>query len=285
MSPRDDLALKGEAIEEWIDLRFFRPVAIHIARALRPTRVSPDQVTMWSLWVGLLAAHLFVYESPWVNAAGFVLVVVADLLDSADGQLARMRGTASRAGRIMDGYADNLRWIAVYVHIALRLLLHGDGWYVVLLAAFAGACHSLHSATVDFVHGAYLEIAIGKGRVDLPEDLDPPRQTGLWWKLALLSYGGFTRQQARLFPSTVTLLRRSRASELEPDVRARFAAAQRGPLAAVPWLGQNAHITVLGAAAICGRPSLFLWCGAAMTAIALGVVLVHERNTRRVAGP
>jgi phosphatidylglycerophosphate synthase len=283
MSSTEDLALKGEAIEEWIDLRFFRPLGIRIARALRPTRVSPDQVTIWSLWVGLLAAHLFVYESPWVNAAGFVLVVVADLLDSADGQLARMRGTASRAGRIMDGYADNVRWTAVYVHIAIRLLLHGQGWYVVPLAVLAGVCHSLHSATVDFVHGAYLEIAVGKGRVDLPEDLEAPSAPRLWWRFAVLFYDGFTRQQARLFPWTIGLIRRSRASGFDPDLRARFAAAQRGRLAAAHWLGQNAHITLLGAATIAGRPSLFLWGVAAMTVMALGVVLVHERSTRIVA--
>src|SRR5262249_27911910 len=153
----EDLALKGEAVEEWIDLRFFRPVGIRIARALQPSRVSPDQVTLWSLWIGVVGAHLFVYSNPWINAAGFVLVIIADLLDSADGQLARLRGTASRAGRIMDGYADNLRWIATYVHVAIRLLMGGWGWGAILLAAFAGGCHSLKSATVDFVYGAYLE--------------------------------------------------------------------------------------------------------------------------------
>jgi len=281
MSSADDLALKGQAVEEWIDLRFFRPVGIRIARALEPSSVSADQVTMWSLWIGLLAAHLFVYANPWINAAAFVLVVFADLLDSADGQLARLRGTASRTGRIMDGFADNLRWVATYVHVAVRLLILGWGWRAVALAVFAGVCHSLKSATVDFVHGAYLEVAFDKGRVELPEDLEPVVGARWWWKAATSFYASFTRNQAVLFPHTITLIRRSRAAGIGDDVRARWAKEQRGPLAACPWIGQNAHIALLGAATISGQAWMFLAAGAAMVLIAAGIVLSHERTARR----
>jgi phosphatidylglycerophosphate synthase len=290
MSSPEDLALKGEAVEEWIDLRFFRPVGIRIARALQPSSISANQVTLWSLVVGLLAAHLFVYTSPWINALGFVLVVVADLLDSADGQLARLRGTASRRGRILDGYADNLRWTFVYVHITLRLLLEGWGWPAVALAVIAGGGHSLHSAIVDFIQGAYLEIAAGKkGQIDLPEDL-PEAQRGasagapLWWRFGVAFYIGFARRQAWLFPRTVALLRRSRAAGLDPELRARYAVRQRPLLFGCPWIGQNAHIGVLGIAAISGRPSFFLWATAILMTLIGGIlVLLHERAVRRLA--
>jgi len=289
MNRPDDLALKGEAVEEWIDLRFFRPVGIKIARALAPSSISANQVTLWSLLVGLCAAHLFVYASPWINALGFALVVVADLLDSADGQLARLRGTASRVGRILDGYADNLRWTVVYAHVAVRLFVEGWGWRAVLLALFAGGCHSLHSAIVDFIHGAYLEITAGKrGQVDLPEDLSghrfiDPDPGGWWWRLGVGFYAGFTRRQARLFPRTIALLRRSRASGLPRDFRARYAARQRPLLFGCPWIGQNAHIAVLGAAAMSGRIALFLGVTAlVMTPIGAALVLAHERAVRRL---
>ena len=111
MKPQNALAGKGEVVEEWIDLHFFRPLGFRLANALRPTRVSPDQVTMVSLVVGLLAGHLMVYASPALNAAGVILFLISDVFDSADGQLARMRESSTRFGRILDGVADNLRFI------------------------------------------------------------------------------------------------------------------------------------------------------------------------------
>jgi hypothetical protein len=93
------LATKGDEVEEWLDLRFFRPIGIRLARALAPTWVSPDQVTMWSLATGLVAGHLFFYQSIEINAIGWVLFIVSDIFDSVDGQLARLRGTSTPLGR------------------------------------------------------------------------------------------------------------------------------------------------------------------------------------------
>src|SRR5213592_1484511 len=113
VKPRNDLSDKGRAVEEWLDLRFFRPVGIRIARALYPTGISPDQVTLWSLLIGLVAGHLF---------------VVSDVFDSADGQLARLRGTSTRFGRALDGISDNLRFVNLYFHLMYRLTHAGVWW-------------------------------------------------------------------------------------------------------------------------------------------------------------
>src|SRR5206468_7272187 len=100
-------ANKGPVVEEWADRRFFRPAGWRVASALAPTPVSPDAVTLASLIVGLIAGHLFWYSGLWRNAAGVLLFVVSDILDSADGQLARLRGTSTRTGRILDGVSDS----------------------------------------------------------------------------------------------------------------------------------------------------------------------------------
>ena len=105
---------KGRAVEEWTDLRFFRPAGLRIARALMPTRLSPDHVTMLALVVGLVAGRLCYYDSVGLNALGVVLFIVSDIFDSADGQLARMRGTSSRLGKVLDGIADGARFTISY---------------------------------------------------------------------------------------------------------------------------------------------------------------------------
>ena len=152
MKPPSDLSHKGPAVEEWLDLRFFRPLGIRIARALLPTRVSPHEVTLWSLVIGLVAGHLFAYQDRWTDLIGFGLFIVSDIFDSADGQLARLRGTSTRFGRALDGISDNLRFINLYVHLAYRLI-HAGWWWpgAVLLVALAGLAHAYQSAAVDFV--------------------------------------------------------------------------------------------------------------------------------------
>src|SRR5213083_170572 len=145
VKPPNDLSDKGRAVEEWVDLHFFRPIGIRIARALQPTGISADQVTLWSLAIGLVAGHLFAYGDRWTNLIGFGLFIVSDIFDSADGQLARLRGTSTRFGRLLDGISDNLRFVNLYVHLAIRLMLAGWHWYGLLLAALAGLSHALQS--------------------------------------------------------------------------------------------------------------------------------------------
>src|SRR5256886_5570361 len=109
VKPQNDLSHKGRSVEEWVDLHFFRPIGIRIARALQPTGISADQVTLWSLVIGLVAGHLFAYRDHWTNFIGFLLFIVSDIFDSADGQLARLRGTSTRFGRALDGDRKSTR--------------------------------------------------------------------------------------------------------------------------------------------------------------------------------
>ena len=178
MKPPTDLSHKGRAVEEWLDLRFFRPAGIRVARALLGTGVSADQVTLWSLAIGLVAGHLFAYRDRWTNAIGFALFIVSDIFDSADGQLARLRGTSTRFGRALDGISDNLRFLNLYCHLLYRLIRAGTWWPgATLLVALAGLAHAYQSAAVDFVRNAFLAIGIGdRGELDLPEDLAPGRR-------------------------------------------------------------------------------------------------------------
>src|SRR2546429_136424 len=173
VKPQNDLSHKGQAVEEWADLHFFRPIGIRIARALQPTGISADQVTLWSLVIGVVAGHLFAYRDRWTNLIGFALFIVSDVFDSADGQLARLRGTSTRFGRALDGINDNLRFVNLYFHLMYRLIASGFWWPgACLLVAAAGLAHTFQSEAIDFVRNAYLSIGVGgRGELDLPEDL------------------------------------------------------------------------------------------------------------------
>src|SRR5437016_848864 len=210
VKPPNDLSDKGHAVEEWLDLRFFRPIGIRIARALYPTGISPDQVTLWSLLIGLVAGHLFVYQDRWIDVIGFVLFIVSDVFDSADGQLARLRGSSTRFGRALDGISDNLRFVNLYFHLMYRLI-HGGVWWpgAALLVACAGLAHTYQSAAVDFIRNAFLYVGSGKaGELDLPEDVEGGAGGTLLERFGARVYRDYVLRQSQLFPRSVKLIMR-----------------------------------------------------------------------------
>ena len=281
MKPQTDLSHKGHAVEEWTDLHFFRPVGIRIARVLQPTGISADQVTMWSLLVGLVAGHLFAYRDPWTNLIGFVLFIVSDIFDSADGQLARLRGTSTRLGRTLDGISDSLRFMNLYFHLIYRLIASGFWWPgAFLLGMAAGLAHTYQSAAVDFVRNAFLAIGVGdKGELDLPEDVERPRVGTLLERFGARVYRDYVVRQAQLFPRSVRLIRLLRARGVTAGFRAEYRARQEGLLSLCPWLGQNIRFVLLAGAAVAARVSAFLWLEAVWMSVLLVVLLwLHEWN-------
>jgi len=282
------LAAKGLAVEEWLDLHFFRPIGIRIARALYPTGISPDQVTLWSLLIGLVAGHLFVYRDRWIDVIGFVLFIVSDVFDSADGQLARLRGTSTRFGRALDGINDNLRFVNLYLHLMYRLAHAGVGWWGVLLVALAGLAHTYQSAAADFIRNAFLYLGVGKGgELDLPEDLETRSAGTVLERFGARVYRDYVVRQAQLFPRSAKLMRLLRArgaggggrGGVPPAFREEYRERQEVLLPLCSWLGQNIRFLLLGAAAIAGHISAFLWAEAVpMSLLLVVLLLMHEWN-------
>ncbi len=281
MKPQTDLSHKGRAVEEWADLHFFRPIGIRIARALQPTGISADQVTLWSLAIGLVAGHLFAYQDRWTNVIGFALFIVSDIFDSADGQLARLRGSSTRFGRALDGISDSLRFINLYAHLVYRLVRAGWWWPgAVLLVGLAALAHAYQSAAVDFVRNAFLYIGVGNGgELDLPEDLDGDRRATVLQRFGARVYRDYVERQVHLFPRSVKLIRLLRRRGVTDAFRAEYRARQEVVLPLCAWLGQNIRFVLLGVAAVAAHVSAFLWAEAVwMSLVLVALLWIHEWN-------
>jgi len=287
VKPQNDLSHKGRAVEEWVDLHFFRPIGIRIARALQPTGISAHQVTLWSLAIGLVAGHLFAYRDRWTNVIGFALFIVSDIFDSADGQLARLRGTSTRLGRVLDGTSDSLRFINLYFHLIYRLIHAGFWWPgAFLLGMAAGLAHTYQAAAVDFVRNAFLYIGIGnKGELDLPEDVDLVRPERGLERFGARVYRDYVVRQAQLFPRTAKLVRLLRRGSVSEGFRAEYRARQEVVLPLCAWLGQNIRFVLLGVAAVAAHISAFLWVEAVwMSLLLVALLWIHEWNATALGG-
>src|SRR5437773_7356309 len=280
-------ASKGPAVEEWADRWFFRPVGWRVANALLPTPISADVVTLMSLVLGVIAGHRMWYVRSRVNAWGVALFSVSDILDSADGQLARLRGTSTRMGRILDGLADTGRFVSLYGHLGARLYVTGHGWGGAVLALAALLSHSYQAAAADFIRQAYLYFAVGSGsELDIPEQAPPPEHPSVWSRISAWIYGDYVRRQAWLFPRTTALARALAGRDVPASLRRSWAERQRWVVQGCALIAQNIRFVLLALTAVPHWPAAYCWIVVGPLNLVLIVLIrAHEREPRVDAPP
>ena len=122
-------SLKSDAYyaDEIINIYLLRPLAAVIVWILFPTRVTPNQVTSFAILVGFAAAYTYTLNTASAFAIAGLLVIAKDVLDDADGQLARAKGMYSRRGRFLDSIGDFIVDIAIFTAITLRVYQNQPG--------------------------------------------------------------------------------------------------------------------------------------------------------------
>ena len=122
-----------------------RPISLRIARRLAPTAITPNQITLLSISIGLFGA-LFFLCSQWVcQTIGAFLFLAHSILDGCDGELARLRFQETRFGGIIDYWGDNVVHIAVFGCMAIGWTLSVGALWPLLLGV-AAALGNLGSA-------------------------------------------------------------------------------------------------------------------------------------------
>jgi len=125
--------LKSPLSDELINTYLLRPIAGVVVWALYPTPITPNQLTIASTVAGLIAAGFYLHNEAAFTAIAGLLVTLKDLLDSADGQLARARQQYSRIGRFLDSIGDFV--VDVALSGARGWVLYSttrDGWMIML---------------------------------------------------------------------------------------------------------------------------------------------------------
>ena len=122
-----------------VDLYVNRPLGGVIARALFATRVTPNQLTVVSFLFNMLGAAAFCMGRYPFIVAGVILQIAGNVLDSADGMLARSRGTCNDFGAALDLILDRIGDLFLYgsVIVAYYRLTHDPLLAVAALAGLA----------------------------------------------------------------------------------------------------------------------------------------------------
>lgn len=212
-------SLKSMDTEEHIDLAFYRPIGYAWACLARKLGITPNAITIASIFLGIGAGIMFYFTPLWMNIIGMLLLVWANSFDSADGQLARMTHQYSRLGRILDGLSGDIWFACIYVAICLRENLTSEffmahPWVIWTVAVVTGLCHAKQAAMADYYRQFHLYFLKGEEGSELESASDLkarlasiPWQGNFWKKLTMTVYTNYTVQQEATAPAMQDLRR------------------------------------------------------------------------------
>lgn len=148
-------------LEDPLNFYLYHPLAARLARLLLPTGIPANAVSVLSA-IALVGAALAYTTMRWPLGvfAGFGLMLLWHVIDGADGDLARMKGTASTTGELVDGVCDYLGYTFMYFAFAFLLDNELGGWAIPLAIA-AGASHVMQTNHAESQRRAYLWRAYG----------------------------------------------------------------------------------------------------------------------------
>lgn len=104
-------------VSHWLN----RPISTRISKFLVNFNITPNQISLFSFLLSVIAAGLFALGSYWFLVLGGIIAQFASVIDGSDGEVARLKYLSSDYGgwfdAVLDRYAD-------------AFLLFGLTWHV-----------------------------------------------------------------------------------------------------------------------------------------------------------
>ncbi len=251
-------SLKHMVFDETLTLYILRPIAFIFVKLLYPTSITPNQVSLMSIVVGMLSGYFFSRGDVTSYFIAGALYFFCLVLDCVDGMIARLKKNGTPVGRIVDGFADYIVGISVYVGLAIGFskgIVSIDFWpyHPTILLWIAAASHIFHAMIVDYYRVEFMSHGLGKvtsvwdERKIFIEEMDRIKHMpGKWLdKILIAVYLGYSRLQ--IF----------RLDEKEQFNRKAYYKANKLMILLWFWIGPTAHVFVLIISAILFRPIIY----------------------------
>jgi len=97
-----------------------RRISLAISRQLVNTSITPNQITLISILIGLTGAYLIGLREGLLQILGSILFLVHSIVDGCDGEIARLKFMESKIGGILDFWGDNIVHAAVFAAIGIE---------------------------------------------------------------------------------------------------------------------------------------------------------------------
>ncbi|MEO6837619.1 MAG: CDP-alcohol phosphatidyltransferase family protein [Ginsengibacter sp.] len=169
-------SLKMTEIEEFFDLFFYRPLAFLLVKIVYPTKVTPNQLTITAIFIGLASGFVYATGLPNSLIYGALLFMFYNVFDCSDGMLARLKKNGTPIGRIIDGIADYVSTAAVFIGLGIgypdHSYHHSIWWLLLFLAALSNVIQSI---MVDYYRNRFLDYVLQR-KSTFEEEMDSFRE-------------------------------------------------------------------------------------------------------------
>lgn len=156
-------SVKMIEVEEVFDLIFYRPLAFLFVKLVYPTSLTPNQITFIALGFGVLAGIMYGFGGRDALITAGILLIIYDILDCSDGQLARLKKNGTLTGRIVDGFSDWVVSAAIYLGIGFGYANASENPFLMwLVVVVAGATNALHSILLDFYRNRFMDNVLNR---------------------------------------------------------------------------------------------------------------------------
>ncbi|MDD4514144.1 CDP-alcohol phosphatidyltransferase family protein [Massilibacteroides sp.] len=276
-----EASLKSIETENKVDRVFYRPIGFRIARLLKDTGITPNVITIISIFVGGVVGYFFYVNNIVYTIIGILLLVFANILDCVDGQLARMTGIKSAIGRILDGMAGDIWFTSIYIGFALRLMnIYDTAWFFGL-AVLSGLSHLIQANITDYYKTLHL-FFISKEKGSEFQSLQQVKEKHKAMKPGInktfyLLYIGYTYLQVKATPCLQKMLAQLSAQfgdDIPDNIRQNFRSRSLALMPYIDLLTFNGRTIVMFIIVLTGH----VWIYFLYEIIVLNLVLIFVMN-------
>jgi len=266
-------SLKNPWAEELIDLVLYRPLAFVFVKCTAPLPLTPNRVSFMAMAAGITAGWVLAGGRPQDLIAGGLLFGLSNVLDCADGMIARLKKNGTKTGRIVDGLVDYVASGAVYIGFGIGLAKTADfPWSVIALLVLTVVSTILHSISSDNYRNAFVRQCAGKTTDDDERRVFSEELTRL------------QTLKGHLFDKTLVRIYLKYLSVQKGKTRPSPAVSTSS---VVMWnlIGPSTHITFVIASALLYRPSIFFIFTIGAANLWMAGLWVAQRMRHQVSNP
>jgi phosphatidylglycerophosphate synthase len=291
-------SLKPWETEELVNQYINRPIAYLIALGFKGLGASPNFVTLLAMCFGVSSGVFFARGDYRAEITAAMLLAVMNLLDCADGQLARILGRSSQLGKTLDGIGDFMTHLSIFFGVAHALSVKVGSFYPYFLAVAAQFSMYIHIMFYDHFKNVFINLTC-PDYVDRLEDLDELKERaeraklngkGLSGRLLPRMYYAFYRAETAFvsigyLPVLNNLHDIIRDPErIDPYVKEAYSREMKPVVRMWSVIGDTLHLTLFMIFGVVGNMALLFPVMIVLLNVYMVFVIVYQRQRFRKLG-
>jgi hypothetical protein len=225
---------------------------------------------------GILTGVMFGFGTHQFFIFGAIALLISNVLDCADGQLARLKKNGTGIGRIIDGFIDYVTGLSIYVGVGIGLsIATGDYVYVWAITAIGGFSRILQNMLFDNYRNMYMSNVYNKGS-NLKQEIEE------YTRLKRVIDKTKGRYVEKFFVNIYIKYASVQSNTAKDDKMnvpsEEYKKKNMMLLRAWSWIGSTTHLTAVMIACFFNRVDVYLWITFTLGNLMLLVLYIIQKK-------